>query len=259
MFMVVGVTADYRIREVSRRSGFSAPTLRYYEEIGLLPQPARTVSGYRSYDDSILARLAFIARAKQLGCTLEEIADLTTAWEGGRCGPIQDRLRSLVADKLADAQRRLGELITLSSELQHAAALLARHRPEGSCDDLCGCLTVEAAEPFEPFAVALTAKPEHGEAPVACTLAPDSVRGRLDDWSALLAHAVAREAIVSGVRVVFDDATPIDELIRLVTAEQDCCQFFRFAVTVDRRGLGLDVTAPDDALPIVESLFGVAA
>jgi DNA-binding transcriptional MerR regulator len=254
---VGGVPAGYKIKEVSERSGFSAPTLRYYEEIGILPEPARTASGYRTYDDSTLARLAFIARAKQLGCTLDEIADLTTAWEGGRCGPIQDRLRSLVADKLADSQRRLGELITLSSELQQAAALLERHRPEGACDDLCGCLSVEAAE--QTLRVALISKPDENETPIACTLAPESLSGRMDDWSTLLAHATTRVAIAGGVRVGLDTDTPTDELMRVVGAEQDCCQFFRFAITIDARGLALEVTAPEDALPIVHLLFGAAA
>ena len=49
----------------------------------------------------------------------------------------------------------------------------------------------------------------------------------------------------------------IAELMRLVAAEQDCCQFFRFAITVDTRGVALEVRAPEDALPIVESMFGV--
>ena len=80
----------------------------------------RTAGGYRSYDDEALARLAFIARAKQLGCTLDEISDLSIAWDGGRCGPVQDRLRDLVAAKLADAQARIAELVTVSAELQRA-------------------------------------------------------------------------------------------------------------------------------------------
>src|SRR5262245_38388817 len=106
-----------KIKDVADRSGFSAPTLRYYEEIGLLPQPTRTAAGYRTYDERTLERLAFIARAKQLGCTLDEIADLTTAWEGGRCGPIQDRLRSLVGETSAAAQGQIIELSKLCSEL----------------------------------------------------------------------------------------------------------------------------------------------
>lgn len=66
------MSVTYQIAEVARRSGFSPSTLRYYEDIGLLPPAARTEGGYRAYDDGSLARLAFIARAKQLGCTLEQ-------------------------------------------------------------------------------------------------------------------------------------------------------------------------------------------
>ena len=60
---------------MSKRSGFTPATLRYYEDLGLLPAPSRTDAGYRLYDDKALDRLAFIARAKQLGCSLEETAD----------------------------------------------------------------------------------------------------------------------------------------------------------------------------------------
>src|SRR5262245_24069856 len=99
--------SDLRIADVSRRSGFSSATLRYYEDIGLLPPPSRSANGYRTYDEGVVARLAFIARAKQLGCSLEEIADLSIAWDGGECGPVQDRLRTLVAGKLSEARARI--------------------------------------------------------------------------------------------------------------------------------------------------------
>ena len=129
-----------RIKEVADASGFTAATLRYYEQIGLLPEAARTPAGYRIYDQRTLPRLAFIARAKQLGCTLEEITGLTTAWDGGQCGPIQDQLRQLVAGKIAAAQGQIVELMTFTSELQQAAVALERHRPEGACDSECGCV-----------------------------------------------------------------------------------------------------------------------
>ena len=93
------------------------------------------------YDDHTLERLAFISRAKQLGCSPDEIADLTVAWDGGRCGPVQDRLRAVVADKLATAQQQIVELMTLTSDLQRAAATLETRRPEVPCDDDCGCIT----------------------------------------------------------------------------------------------------------------------
>src|SRR4051812_10668123 len=65
-----------RIPDVADRPGFSTPPPRYYESIGLLPPADRTESGYRVYDDRSVERLTFIARAKQLGCTLEEITEL---------------------------------------------------------------------------------------------------------------------------------------------------------------------------------------
>ena len=85
------------------------------------------------------------------------------------------------------------------------------------------------------------------------------MHGRVSDWQALLTHVNGREAIDGGVRATLDASTPLNELIRLVAAEQDCCQFFNFAITVDTRGVALEVRAPDDALPIVHTLFGTPA
>jgi hypothetical protein len=83
--------------------------------------------------------------------------------------------------------------------------------------------------------------------PVACSLPAGDRRGRLDDWAAVLAHVEGRGALSNGVRLVFGRAVPAEQLIRLTTAEQRCCPFFASAITVDRRGVGLEVTAPDDA------------
>ena len=256
-----GVTTGYQIKDVSERTGFSTATLRYYEEIGLLPPSTRTAAGYRIFDDATLERLAFIARAKQLGCTLDEIADLTTAWEGGRCGPIQDRLRAVVTDKLDSAQRQIVELMTLSADLQRAATTLEMHRPDGSCDDRCGCVSDAPTSGPRPQAVSLVSKDASTDqaTEIACTLGPEAMGGRLEQWRALLAHVTQREPIHGGVRAVFGPTTPLDDLIRLTAAEHDCCQFFDFAITVDARGIALEVQAPADALPIVHSLFGVAA
>ena len=256
------MSADLKIKEVADASGFTTATLRYYEQIGLLPEASRTPAGYRVYDQRTLDRLAFIARAKQLGCSLEEIAGLTTAWDGGQCGPVQEQLRTLVAGKIAAARDQIVELTTFASELQHAAVALERHRPEGACDSQCGCVS----EPDDTTvaatvqAISLTSKPAaDGEPAIACTLSAGSMKGRIDDWQALLDHVERRERIDGGVRSVFAPSVPHAELIRLVAAEQDCCQFFQFAITVDTRGIALEVRAPEDARPIVESMFGVAA
>ena len=255
-----GVATGLKIKEVADASGFTAATLRYYEQIGLLPEAARTPAGYRLYDQRTLDRLAFIARAKQLGCSLDEITGLTTAWDGGQCGPIQDRLRRLVADKITAGQQQTAELVTFTAELQKAATALERHRPDGACDSDCGC--VSGPESIDPtistiHAVSLTTKrAATGEPMIACTLPAGSMKGRISDWQSLLAHVERRESIDGGVRTVFAASVPIGDLMRLVAAEQACCPFFRFAITVDTRGVALEVRAPDDARSVVESLFG---
>ena len=256
------MSPGYQIKDVAAASGFSAATLRYYEEIGLLPEPRRTSGGYRVYDDRTLARLAFIARAKQLGCSLEQIADLIAAWEGGRCGPVQDRLRTVVADKLADAQQQVVALITFAAELQQAAAALERHRPDGACDDRCGCVS-EVPVDVDPVghAVSLTAGPQAADdtVAIACTLEAGAIRGRMEDWQAVLAHVSRREEVRNGVRLVLEPSAPLDELMRVTAAEHDCCQFFAFVITVDTRGIALEVTAPVEAQALVQSVFGAAA
>ncbi|HEV7760692.1 MAG TPA: MerR family transcriptional regulator [Acidimicrobiales bacterium] len=249
-----------RIAEVAERSGFSPPTLRYYESIGLLPAPERAGNGYRVYADGTLDRLACIARAKQLGCTLDEIAEILGAAEGGHCAPVQERLSALVGGKIADARTRIVELTTLVADLQRSAAVLSAHTPDGPCDDRCGCISDPGS--VAPAPVALVAKPDAAVAddpPVACTLGAGDMQARLGDWQDLLAHVTDRTAVDRGLRLTFDPATPLDRIAALAAAEHDCCRFFRFALTVDHRGVALEVRAPDDAGDVVTALFGAVA
>src|SRR5215212_7179739 len=93
--------------------------------------------------------------------------------------------------------------------------------------------------------------------PIACTLDGAAMPDRLQEWRALLAHVVTRTPVPDGgLRPELDAATPTAELMRLVAAEQSCCAFFSFAITLDDRGLGLEVRAPTDAAEIVGALFG---
>jgi hypothetical protein len=85
------------------------------------------------------------------------------------------------------------------------------------------------------------------------------MRGRLADWDDLLAHVARRTPLDGGVRCEFGVSVPVEQLMRLVAAEQDCCQFFQFAITVDTRGIALEVRAPAGARSILESMFGAAA
>lgn len=259
------MSTSYRIAEAAERSGFSAPTLRYYEDLGLL-SPGRTDAGYRLYDDTSLDRLRFIARAKQLGCTLDEIRDLAAAWDAGECAPLQDRLRGTVAAKLAETRERIADLTAFAADLQRAASTLGGHRPDGPCDDACGC-TPDLSPPTTadpPTAVSSTGGPtlppvqEAGRTPVACTLGADEVADRVDDWHHVLEGVTARHALTDGIRLDLGPDADVTEIARLAAAEQGCCRFLGFALTVDGRGIGLEVHAPPDAPDVVTALFGDA-
>lgn len=96
---------------------------------------ARTAAGYRLYDERALERLAFIAHAKQLGCTLEEITDLVVIWDGDECAPVQRRFHELVTAKLAETEQRIAALKAFSDQLQVADARLAEPPVDGPCDE----------------------------------------------------------------------------------------------------------------------------
>jgi DNA-binding transcriptional MerR regulator len=136
------VTATYTIGETAERSGFSASALRYYEGIGLVEPSRRTDAGYRLYDDEALTRLEFIARAKRLGCSLEQITDLVGMWDGGNCGPVQRRLHDLLTAKLAETRRQIAELDALEGQLRDAARRLEGPAIDGPCSASCACMAI---------------------------------------------------------------------------------------------------------------------
>lgn len=69
-----------KIGEVAKATGIGIETIRFYERKGLLDEPDRKPSGYRQYDESVVARLRFIRRSKELGFTLSEINELLSLW-----------------------------------------------------------------------------------------------------------------------------------------------------------------------------------
>jgi MerR family transcriptional regulator, copper efflux regulator len=250
--------STYTIGEVADRSGFSASALRYYEGIGLVEPATRTDAGYRIYDDHTLGRLAFISRAKQLGCSLEEITNLVAIWDGDRCAPVQRRFHELITDKIRSAHGQIGQLTTFVSQLQTAAELLSGEPVDGPCGDDCACVNAAAGATATSSPAMLGAKPV--DVPIACTLEPDAMPDRLADWNTVLGQVRARIATVDGgLRLEFGDDVEVGALAGLVAAEQHCCAFLSFALTVDDRGTGLEVRAPEGAAGIVADLFGRVA
>jgi DNA-binding transcriptional MerR regulator len=105
-----------QVSEVSRKLGVNPQTLYFYERIGLIPSPNRTESGYRLYADRDLERLTFIARAKSLGLTLEEIGEILALKDKKGmdcCYNVRDRLKA----KVEHIQQTITQLQALHDEL----------------------------------------------------------------------------------------------------------------------------------------------
>jgi DNA-binding transcriptional MerR regulator len=108
----------WAIAEVCEQTGLSARTIRYYEEVGLLPDVRRKTSGRRVYGADALERLGFISRLKALGLTLAEIRELNAVYGiGGSTQAMLSRLQDLLAAHLSDVDRRISELGDLRGEL----------------------------------------------------------------------------------------------------------------------------------------------
>lgn len=113
------------IGEVAERTGVATKTLRYYEDIGLVPPPDRTPSGYRDYDDDVVDRLAFIRSAQAVGLTLGEIRGIVSLRDDGEapCGHVLDLLRARAREidrtirELRDLQRDMRVLVDRAARL----------------------------------------------------------------------------------------------------------------------------------------------
>jgi DNA-binding transcriptional MerR regulator len=111
-----------RIGELADRVAVNTKTIRYYESIGLLPEPQRTGSGYRDYADDDEARLLFIRTAQHLGLSLDEIREVLHLREAGTA-PC-DHVRSVLQQQVQQITRRIAELRRLRDELRQLDAVI---------------------------------------------------------------------------------------------------------------------------------------
>lgn len=130
-----------RISELAAQAGVPTSTVRYYERIGLMPSADRTESGYRTYDGAAAARLLFVTRAKRLGLTLEQIAEVLPIWDGVTCAPAHEEITRLVAAKRAEVFDRIAELQRFAEQLDEIGAALEESPPPQAClPDLSCCV-----------------------------------------------------------------------------------------------------------------------
>ncbi|AEG93991.1 Cu(I)-responsive transcriptional regulator [Ramlibacter tataouinensis] len=109
--------AHFNIGQAARRSGVSAKMVRHYESLGLLPAVQRTDAGYRQYTEREVHTLRFIRRARDLGFSMAEIADLLKLWQNRRRSSAD--VRRIASRHVQDLDRRIAEMQAVRATLQH--------------------------------------------------------------------------------------------------------------------------------------------
>lgn len=118
--------SNLSIGAVAKRAGCTVPTIRYYEEIGLLPAPARTEAGQRHYGELTLRRLTFIRRCRDFGFSIEQVRELVGLVDEPDRPCVE--VRDIAAVHLAEVRRKLSELQALEASLDAFVC---------SCDTAC--------------------------------------------------------------------------------------------------------------------------
>ena len=126
-----------RIGTIAARAGVPAGTIRFWEYQRLLPEPARTVSGYRDYEPAVVDRLAFIASAKAAGFTLEQIRQVLRVGDAGQ--PVCEHVARLIDTRLAEVEARIAELEATRAHLRMLAERAAAQDP-ATCTGYCAII-----------------------------------------------------------------------------------------------------------------------
>ncbi|TLG71872.1 helix-turn-helix domain-containing protein [Methylocystis sp. B8] len=110
----------FTIGQLAAAAGVNLETVRYYERIKLMPQPARTASGHREYEEGHVQRLVFIRRARELGFSIEQIRTLLALAEPSRSSCAE--VREVAATHLDDVRAKLADLTKIEQILAETVA-----------------------------------------------------------------------------------------------------------------------------------------
>lgn len=140
------------IGELAKKTGFSPKTIRFYEEIGLLPRPRRSESGYRLYPSEAVEYLRFVRIAQSLGLKLAEIKEIIAQ---RRDGPPCDYVGQLLREKIAWLDAEIARLQETRGQLTEVLA----HWEETCCQPesqplsvICPCIEMAGSLQSPPTA-----------------------------------------------------------------------------------------------------------
>jgi DNA-binding transcriptional MerR regulator len=156
------------VSQLAHATGIPAKTIRYYEQIGVLPVPRRSGAGYRHYSRHDVHRLLFIRRARALGLSLANLKALTAELDSGECLTMRPRLHALVTEQLRTVQQQIAEFHVLEQQLAQVLQRLQTTAPASHADG-CQCLGSDTPEAQAPHPLSI---PRKGKAMPTSTLEP---------------------------------------------------------------------------------------
>jgi len=109
------------INELSKRTGVTIHTLRYYENLGLIQGAADVnvkTNNYKNYDESVIERIEIIAEAKEVGFTLAEIKNMLESWFGGTLQ--REAIQKLFSEKIIEIDTKIKQLKQMKKRLEKA-------------------------------------------------------------------------------------------------------------------------------------------
>lgn len=223
-----------RIAQVASRSGVPASTLRYYDQLGLVPT-GRSANGYRAYDEGVFDRLRFIDSARALDLPLDDVSSLLQVWEKDPCSSVKAQLRPLLDEHVQKVVLTVDRLSELRNQLESARAHLDELPDrDDRCDPSCAFLLTDPA-------------------PVACDLGVG--RGeQVGKWRTVLDGTV-QEDVPGGVRVLLPIGV-LPETAALAASEQECCPFFAFDIALHRDSFMLTIRTPPEGRDMLAELIG---
>ncbi len=133
--------APMNVGEAARQSGVSAKMVRHYESLGLLPRVHRSDSGYRQYTAAEVHTLRFIKRARDLGFSMAEIAELVSLWQNRRRA--SENVRRIAQKHADDLAQRIAAMQAMQQTLAHLVhCCQGNDRPDCPIlDDLAGVVS----------------------------------------------------------------------------------------------------------------------
>jgi DNA-binding transcriptional MerR regulator len=244
--------AELGVSELAERAGVAPSAVRFYERAGLLSRARRAANGYRVFDESALAELALVSRAKGIGMSLADIAALRAAWPSGECRSLRARLREFLAGRIGQVRAQAAGLAAFEARLSAVLERLAARDPGSErCGTGCSC---EAA--LELGRLEASGRPAASR---GCSLDPGALAARIAEWRALAATATAAERHGGTARLVLpagpDSAAAA---AALGAAETGCCAQTRFRLDMTAGQVVLTAEAPG-APGLLDALFPGAA